>query len=84
MLNFESVICTAKSLTIGLPVAIALTYLINLPIRSAFPIPYRFPWLAAAECILAIFAITWTTMRFAAKRAQDDNIVETIRAEEGT
>jgi putative ABC transport system permease protein len=81
MLNYESVLCTVKSLTIGLPAAVALTYLINLPIRSAFPIPYRLPWLAVAECILAVFAITWATMRFAAMSVKGDNIVETIRAE---
>jgi putative ABC transport system permease protein len=46
MLNLESVMCTAKSVIIGLPVSIAVTYLINLPIRSRFPIPYRLPWLA--------------------------------------
>jgi hypothetical protein len=81
MLNFESLICAAKSLTIGLPVAIALTYLINLPIRSAFPIPYRFPWLAVTYCVFAVFAITRITMRHSAFRLRDDNTIEAIRSE---
>ncbi|MDR2357255.1 MAG: ABC transporter permease [Oscillospiraceae bacterium] len=81
MLNFESVMCTSKSLTVGLPLAIALTYLINLPIRAAFPIPYRFPWLAALGCITAVFAVTWAAMRYSASRLRGENTIETIRAE---
>jgi putative ABC transport system permease protein len=83
MLDFESVICTAKSLVFGLPPAIALTYLINLPIRSAFPIPYRFPWTACVCCILAVFAVTWVTIRHSASRLRGGNTIETIRAESG-
>lgn len=81
MLNLESVMCSAKSLIIGLPAAIVLTYLINLPVRSMFPIPYRFPWLAALVCITAVFLITWITMRYSASRLRGGNIAESIRSE---
>jgi putative ABC transport system permease protein len=81
MLNFESVICTAKSLTIGLPVAIVLTYLINLPIRSAFPIPYQFPWLACVYCVCAVSAVTWITMRYSAFRLRGGHTIEAIPSE---
>jgi putative ABC transport system permease protein len=81
MLNLESIMCSAKSLVIGLPIAIVLTYLINLPIRSTFPVPYQLPWLAAALCIVAIFAITWVTMRYSISQLRKRNIVETIRSE---
>jgi putative ABC transport system permease protein len=79
MLNLESIMCSAKALVIGLPLAVVLTYLINLPIRSMFPIPYQIPWVAIAVCIAAVFAITWITMQYAASRLRRMNIVETIR-----
>jgi putative ABC transport system permease protein len=83
MLNLESVMCTFKSLMIGLPLAIVLTYLINLPIRAAFPIPYQLPWLAVCECVLCVFAVTWVTMRYAASRLRGGSIISAIRAEGG-
>jgi putative ABC transport system permease protein len=81
MLNLESIMCSAKSLIIGLPLAILLTYLINIPIRAMFPVPYQFPWIAVVWCIVIIFAITWVTMRYSAARLRGKNIIETIRLE---
>ncbi|MGL6198496.1 MAG: ABC transporter permease [Lachnospiraceae bacterium] len=81
MLNLESIMCSVKAMSIGLPLAILLTYLINIPIRSMFPVPYQFPWLAVGCCIVAVFAITWATMRYSSTRLQKKNIVETIRLE---
>jgi len=81
MLNLESIMCSAKSIIIGLPVAILLTYLIHLPIRSIFPIPYQIPWIAIIQCILGVFAITLITMRFAISQLRKENIIESIRSE---
>lgn len=81
MLRLESIICSAKSLMIGLPLAILLTYLINMPIRSAFPVPYRLPWLAIGLCISIIFSITWIIMQYSTARLRGKNIIETIRLE---
>jgi putative ABC transport system permease protein len=81
MLNLESIMCSGKSLIIGLPIAIVLTYLINLPIRSVFPVPYQLPWLAAIWCIAVVFGITWITMRYSASQLQRRNVIETIRLE---
>jgi putative ABC transport system permease protein len=84
MLNLESVMSTTKSLIIGLPIAIILTYLINLPIRATFPIPYQLPWRMSMLCIAIMFVITWVTMRYSISRLRDRNTVETIRSEHGT
>ncbi len=83
MLNLESVICSTKALIIGLPIAIGLTYLINMPIRAKFPIPYELPWLAVVWCIAVVFAITYVTTRYSAHRLGDRNIIEAIRSGSG-
>ena len=78
MLNLESLICSAKALVIGLPLAVALTYLINLAVRSMLPVPYQLPWFSAVLCTAGVFAITWVTMRCSLARMQKGNIVEAI------
>ena len=81
MLNLESVLCSTKSLLIGLPIALILTYLINRPIREMFPIPYQFPLLATLSCTVGIFLLTWLVMQFSASSLRKQNTIETIRSE---
>lgn len=80
MLNLESMMCSIKSLMIGLPIGIILTYFVNIPIRSMFPVPYEFPWLAVLCCIAAVFALTWGTMQYSSTRMKKKNIIEEIRS----
>ncbi|MCL2527376.1 MAG: ABC transporter permease [Defluviitaleaceae bacterium] len=79
MLNLESILCSAKSLIFGLPLGVAASYLIYRAVMTAVGFPYQFPWIAIAQCIAAVFIITWATMRFAARRLKDENIVDSIR-----
>lgn len=81
MLKLENLICSFKSLSLGLPVGILLTYFINLPIRSNFPIPYEFPWLSVLLCVLSVILITLSTGKYAVIKLQKQNIIETIRSE---
>jgi len=67
MLDLESVMCSARSLGFGLPVAVLLGYLIHMPIREMFPVPYQFPWQAVLQCVVGVFAITWLTMRLSVR-----------------
>lgn len=83
MLTLESILCSTKALVFGLPVAIILTYLINLPIKKRFPIPYEIPWLAMLLCVCAVLLITLVTTRCAAYRLRNRNIIEAIRSESG-
>jgi len=79
MLNLESILCSAKSLVIGLPLGIGASYFVYRSIVASVEFDYIFPWLAITQCIIAVFIITWVTMRFAASRLKDGNIVGTIR-----
>ena len=83
MLMFESILCSLKELLYGLPIGIIVTVLINLSIRSMFPIQYEIPWLALLLCILVVFFITLSTKMYAAHRLKNQNIIETIRSESG-
>lgn len=83
MLTLESILCSLNALVVGLPIGIAITYLVNLPIRSMYPIPYEFPWLSVMLCVLSVFGITWGTTICAIHKLRNQNIIETIRTQSG-
>jgi putative ABC transport system permease protein len=83
MLNLESVLCSVKSLMIGLPIGIAVSYFIYTAILASVDFPFEFPWIPIFQCILAVFAVTWIIMRYSASRLRGGNIVEAIRLEGG-
>lgn len=80
MINLESIMISIKSLIIGLPVGLILTYLVNLPIRKIFPIPYKIPWLAIVISIVLVFFITAIIMGLSIKKIKKKNIIEMIRS----
>jgi putative ABC transport system permease protein len=84
MLNLESILCSVKSLIIGLPIGVAASYLIYRSIMASVDFPFEFPWLPIFQCILAVFIITWVIMRYSASKLRSGNIVEAIRLESGS
>ncbi|MDR0904760.1 MAG: ABC transporter permease [Oscillospiraceae bacterium] len=92
MLNLESILCSAKALLYGLPLGIIAAVLVGNAISIAVEVVHSnriigpnsiIPWLAVLECILAVFVITWVTMRYSASRLKKGSIVDAIRAESG-
>lgn len=79
MIGLESIICSVKSLVIGVPLASVLTYLIHIPIRSMLPVPYQFPLVSVITCTIATFVITGGTMWISSARLRQNSIVEAIR-----
>jgi len=83
MLNLESILCSAKSILWGIPLGIAGSYLVYLALELPAEYAYEIPWASALQCIIVVFIITWVTIRYAASRLRNKNIVETIRYESG-
>jgi putative ABC transport system permease protein len=79
MMNLESILCSARSLLIGVPLGGAASWLIHRSVIESTEFPYAFPWLAMAQCVLGVFAVTWVTMRYSVSRLRGRNIVEAIR-----
>ncbi len=79
MLTYEGILCSIKALFIGIPIGICITILINIPIRSMFPVPYKTPWIALAGCVILVFLISILTIRCALYYLRKQNIIETIR-----
>jgi len=83
MLNLESILCSVKALIFGLPLGIGASVLIYDAMMNAVFYEYQFPFMAVIQSIVAVFIISWVTMRYSAARLRGRNIVETIRSESG-
>lgn len=79
MLGLESLLCAVKAIGVGVPIGIALTVFINLPLRAMFPVPYAFPLVAVMVASGAVFAITWGITKLAGHKWRKQNIIEHIR-----
>lgn len=81
MLNLESFLCSIRSLILGLPLGLIGAYGLYRSMGLSVELPFAFPWITVAECILVVFAITWITMRYSASRLKRESLVDIIKAE---
>lgn len=80
MLACESIFCSLRALAVGVPLGLLLTYVVNLPIRAMFPLPYQLPLLAVLLCAGGVLALTLAITAIAARRLRRQNIIARIRA----
>ncbi len=80
MLALESILCSLRAMAIGVPLGSLLTYLVALPVRDAFPIPYQFPLAAILLCCVGVLALTLSITALAAWRLRKQNIIARIRS----
>lgn len=81
MINFESIFYGLKALLYGIPVGLMLSYGIYLSIDNMYESSYHLPWQAIILSIVFVLVMVWSTMRYAVKKAEKDNIIDTIRNE---
>ena len=81
MIHYESFIYGLKALIFGLPVGVALSYLIYTVTADVYTTSYELPIIPILISIIFVFAIIFITMRYAVKKTKNQNIIETIRKE---
>ena len=81
MLNLESILCSVKSLIIGVPLGILGAYVVYNYMGDPVEFAFKIPWIPILQCALGVLAVTWITMRYAASRLRGGSIVEKIRAD---
>lgn len=79
MLMMESVLCAGKALTVGLPIGMAIVFLMVRCVKMLFPIPFHMPWAAIVITIGFAFLVMWVVVRISARTLKKQNIIETIR-----
>jgi len=83
MLSLESVLSSLKALMFGVPGGILFSKWIHRIMGWSVTFDYQLPWLPIGISIVVVFFVTWATMRYAAGRLKNQNIIETIRSGSG-
>jgi ABC-type antimicrobial peptide transport system permease subunit len=80
MLNLESLLYGMKSLLIGIPLGIALSFTLYRLFQMNVDFRFSVPWLAVLICVVGVFAVTFISMRYASGKQRSGNIAESMRA----
>lgn len=81
MMNYECVLYGAKSLIYGLPVSIAVTYLIYRSVSEGFVIGFHLPWKAIAIAVSSVLIVVFSTMMYSMHKIKKDNPVDALKNE---
>jgi putative ABC transport system permease protein len=81
MLRYESLFYGLTALLYGLPIGIALSFLIYKQFHGVIYFAFSLPWWAIAACVLGILAIVFATMMVSGAMIRNDNIVDTLKEE---
>jgi putative ABC transport system permease protein len=81
MLRYESLFYGLTALLYGLPIGIALSFLIYKQFGGVIYFAFTLPWLAIAATVLGILAIVFATMMVSGAMIRNDNIVDTLKEE---
>lgn len=81
MMNFECILYGIRSLMVGLPVSIGVTYLIYKVVNSGYETGFHLSWLSIGVAIFSVFAVVFSTMMYAMRRIKKDNPIDALRNE---
>ena len=81
MIRLESIFMGTKSLLFGIPIGLALSYLIYHFLSSEDAYPYPFPLMAIIISISAVFLLITCIMKYEVGKINKQNTIETIRNE---
>lgn len=81
ILSFESIFFGLKSLLYGIPVSIAVVYLLYRAFNEAVEQNFVIPWESIGIAILGVFVIVFITMWYASRKIKKENILDAIREE---
>ena len=79
MIRLENIFYGLKALIIGIPIGIGMSYLIYNTFSNSIQTNYIIPIKSIIISIIFVFVIIGIIMRFAIKKINKQNIIETIR-----
>lgn len=81
MINFESLFYGLQALLFGLPLSIAVSYLMNRVLGDSITMPFTLDWRIYLGTIVAVFVIVGASMLFSWSKLRKDSIIETLKTE---
>ena len=81
MIFLESFFFCFKSLIIGIPIGICLSYLIYLSFNQEIMFSFDVPYKGIIISVILVFVLIFTLMKYSVTKANNSNIIDTIRNE---
>jgi len=81
MINYDSIFYGIKSLLYGLPLSIAVMYLIHRSLMYTFNYEFALPWTSILYVIIAVFVIVSSTMLYSSAKVKKENIIDALKQE---
>lgn len=81
MMNFECLFYGIKALLYGIPVSLAVAWLIQVSLNNGVQTAYTLPWTAVGIAALAVFVAVFVTMLYAMSKVRRENIVDALKNE---
>lgn len=81
MLNLESLLYGVKSISIGLPIGVGLSYLIYWAMSGTVEFAYQLPLSSMLVSSAVVMLLTFVTMRYGKRKLSKISIVEALRSE---
>lgn len=79
MVRLESFMYASKSLLIGLPLGILLSYGVYKAMANAIDFGFIMPWSAIVIAIIAVGLLIWVIMTYSVRQVEKQNIIDAIR-----
>lgn len=81
ILNYECILYGAKSLISGLPVSVAVTYIIFRAVDISMDVGFYIPWKAVVIASFSVFAVVFVTMMYSMSKLKKDNTIDALKNE---
>ena len=81
MIRLESLFMGLKALLFGIPLGLALSYLIYKAFNGDNSLTYELPYLALFLAIISVFLLIFIIMKYSVNKVNKKNTIETIRNE---
>ena len=79
MIRLESIFYGTKSLIIGVPLGIIISYIIYKAFLKGISVDYMLPVNGIIIAIVAVFVLIGAIMKYSLNKINKQNIIETIR-----
>ncbi|WAA12854.1 ABC transporter permease [Fervidibacillus halotolerans] len=81
MIRYESMFYGMKALAYGLPISIAIMFLMHRTMIESFMFPFRLPWMNLGIVVGSVFFIVTLIMLYSSGKMKKDNIIDTLKQE---
>ena len=81
MMCFECLLYGSRALLYGLPVSVAVTFLIYLAINNGFDTSFSLPLTAIGIAVFSVFAVVIITMMYSMREIKKENPIDALRNE---